>query len=150
MPKARHSRFGPGVAATHLVRPLSAAAAWPRTTPDCAGVSAEHLSFVAWRMGSDAREPTNASWEPRVRDGAGDGVPGPTIRVPLPIPYALPPPAYAPDDAPWAVDVEWEGRDRHGNTLTQAAGFFYGWREGDDWLARTAALRQELQRRGGL
>lgn len=79
----------------------------------------ERLRFVAWSRG--------VAYEPW-RDEEG------TIRVPLPIPYTLPPARYKkPGDIPWAVDHPWPGLDHFGCTVEAPHGAFYGISEDMEW-----------------
>jgi tyrosyl-DNA phosphodiesterase-1 len=74
------------------------------------------VRFVAWRRG----EPQRAALE--------DG--GAALRVPLPVPYELPPPPYAADERPWSVDTPFTGRDAL-NLPWPGAGRHYGLLEQD-------------------
>ena len=62
------------------------------------------VRFVAWQRGASQEAQAGA-----------DG----TLRVPLPIPYSLPPRRYAAGDRPWMNDVGFPGLDTKGLTLDQ-------------------------------
>lgn len=75
------------------------------------------MRFVPWQRG--------ASQEAAAEDGA--------LRVPLPIPYPLPPQRYEPGDSPWMVDrLNYPGLDMLGRKCASATGSLYGWLESDE------------------
>lgn len=70
------------------------------------------VRFVAWQRGDSQEAQADA-----------DG----TLRVPLPIPYRLPPQRYAAGvDRPWMWDVEFSGVDTLGCTIDSPRGRHYG------------------------
>ncbi len=57
--------------------------------------------------------------------GEGQGASGASVsvvRVPVPLPYALPPRRYSGEDRPWVVDVPHPGRDVYGHTIEELYG----------------------------
>lgn len=84
-----------------------------------AGADPERLRFVAWKRGG-AYTPSEDAEE--------------CIRVPIPIPYTLPPAQYKkPEDTAWAVDYPWPGLDHFGCTVEAPYGAFYGLTEDMEW-----------------
>lgn len=83
------------------------------------------VRFVAWRRGEPQRAVVEAG--------------GAVLRVPLPIPYELPPAPYEAGERPWSVDTPFPGRDALGLPWP-GAGRHYGLLEQDAWADAVAGL----------
>ncbi|KAI3435989.1 hypothetical protein D9Q98_002047 [Chlorella vulgaris] len=92
-------------------RPPSTAAEAP-AAPAC---TARTVRFVQWQRGSSQEAELDASGH---------------LRVPLPIPYSLPPQRHQADDDAWTVDVLWPGVDAMGATRDNPTGTLYGLLDG--------------------
>lgn len=73
-----------------------------------------------------------------------DAPPPPPGAVVVPLPYTLPPIAYGPTDQPWTYQAPVGPRDRHGRTVDEPHGGFYG---PHSW-AREICERVRRSRRG--
>lgn len=100
----------PGGAAAEQAGPSAAAGA---------AAAGPTVRFVHWQRGASQ----NAEAAAR----------GQELRVPLPIPYTLPPQRYAAGDQPWAVDTAWPGADSLGRTVDNPWGRLYGMLEQQAW-----------------
>jgi hypothetical protein len=84
------------------------------------GAAGAQVRFVAWQRGQPQR--------PELRAGV--------LTVPLPLPYALPPEAYAAGDRPWDVRDErspaWPGVDALGAAFP-GVGAHYGVLQSQTW-----------------
>lgn len=65
--------------------------------------AAPAVRFVAWKQGMSQEAQAAAEGE--------------QLRVPLPVPYSLPPKRYAASDQAWAWDGKWRGMDSMGLTI---------------------------------
>lgn len=82
------------------------------------------LSFVSWDR--------QKSQCPTVSKGHA--------RIPLPVPFALPPAPYGAGDQPWAVDVQWPGMDVWGRSILDAQCAHYGLDESKEWAEQIYGL----------
>ncbi|KAL4425897.1 hypothetical protein ABPG75_009913 [Micractinium tetrahymenae] len=87
-----------GTAAASAASAAEVHAGWPAAGPSA-------VCLTQWRAGT----PQAAAAGP----AAGQ------LRVPLPIPYRLPPQPYAAGEQPWASDADWLGEDSLGITWDQ-------------------------------
>ena len=124
---------GAGAAGEPAVAPQEPAEGEPAVAPQepaaaggavgtAPGPAPTAVRFVAWRRG----EPQEA------------GPPGPdgVLRVPLPVPYTLPPTRYQQGDQPWGTDSDFPGLvDVYGRGVKDPVGALYGLDEAMEWLA---------------
>eukprot|EP00887_Chlorella_sp_A99_P006577 scaffold3.g6577.t1 len=89
----------------------------------------QRVRFCAWRAGAP---------QAPVAEGGG------ALRVPLPVPFPLPPAHYGPGDRAWCVDPaqRWEGVDSLGFAFP-GRGAHYGWLDSMEPEDVVAALRAD-------
>ena len=83
------------------------------------------LRFVQWRRGTPQ--------EPAATGAHGAGGAPPALRVPLPIPYSLPPARYGAGERPWTNDGRWDGLDALGFERNNRPHFVWGNLDHEEW-----------------
>lgn len=111
MPAAGAARAAAGAAAGEgQAEGTEAAVAAAATTSSAAAQPPLPVRFVAWKRGdSQEAQAVAAGEEGGASSSSSSNSAGQELRVPLPIPYPLPPQRYQPGDEPWMVDRHWSG-----------------------------------------
>ena len=92
------------------------------------------VRFVPWQRG-DSQEASLAPAAALGGDGEGTSAAGAlhVLRVPLPIPFRLPPQQYERGERPWDWETNWPGLDSWGRVRQDPRGANYGYLEQMEW-----------------